>query len=107
MRSVFVFAALAVLTVRTRTTLLLLCGVALFVVAWHLQSPQARFLLPALAVLSALGGAAAAPWVLARGRRRIAVLAVLAGAACVWLASTKALKSNGSADEPGGSAATM
>ena len=88
---IFVFGALTVVTRRTRATALCLAGVIVFVVAWHLQSPQARFLLPALAVLAALGGAAAAPWLHAGGRRRGAVLAVLSCAAAVWLVSTGAL----------------
>jgi 4-amino-4-deoxy-L-arabinose transferase-like glycosyltransferase len=89
--AVFLFALLALATRRTRATLVLLGGVVVYIVVWHLQSPQARFLLPALAVLAAVGGTAAAPWLAGSGARRAAASAVLVAAAAAWLVSTAAL----------------
>lgn len=89
--AIFVFALLALFVRRTAVTLLLLGGVLVYVVAWHLQSPQARFLLPALAILAAVGGTAAAIWLSAAGVRRALAALVLALAATAWLVSTAAL----------------
>jgi 4-amino-4-deoxy-L-arabinose transferase-like glycosyltransferase len=89
--AIFVFALLALFTRRTPAMLLLLGGSVVYVVAWHVQSPQARFLLPALAVLAAVGGAGAAPWLAVRGPRRAGVEVVLAIATVAWLAATVAL----------------
>ena len=89
--AIFLFAALALLTRRRRLELLLAAGVAVYLVAWHEESPQARFLLPTLAILAVLGGLGAAGWV-ARGTwRRIAVLGVLACATVVWAGASEAL----------------
>jgi Dolichyl-phosphate-mannose-protein mannosyltransferase len=89
--AIFVFAVLAVVVRRTAATLVLLGGALVYLVAWHLQSPQARFLLPALAILAAVGGTAAALWLSAAGARRALAAVVLVVAAGAWLVSTAAL----------------
>ena len=89
--AIFLLALLALVTARRAATFLLLAGVAVYAVAWELQSPQARFLLPALAVLAALAGAGAAPWLAAGGARRGLVAALLAVSALAWLGATAAL----------------
>jgi hypothetical protein len=89
--AVFAFALLAILARRRRLELLLGAGVIVYAVAWREESPQARFLLPALAVLAVLGGLGAADWIAAGGRRRVAVIAVLACTAVVWLVASAAL----------------
>jgi hypothetical protein len=89
--AIFVFAVLALVVRRTAVTLVLLGGVLVYLVYWHLQSPQARFLLPALAILAAVGGTAAALWLSAAGARRALAAVVLALAAAAWLVSTAAL----------------
>src|SRR5262249_4978458 len=89
--AIFVFAVLALFVSRAAVTLLLLGGVLVYVVAWHLQSPQARFLLPALAILAAVGGTAAALWLSAAGARPVLAGLVLAVAAAGWLVSTAGL----------------
>jgi hypothetical protein len=88
---IFLLALLGVAVRRTRLTLALAAGAGLYCVVWWEQSPQARFLLPALAVLAALGGVGAAAWLAAGGRRRGVVFAVLACTAVAWLASSVAL----------------
>jgi hypothetical protein len=88
---IFVLALLALITRRTKATLVLLGGAIVYAGVWEEQSPQARFLLPGLAVLSAVAGAGAAPWLVAVGRRRLAVLLVLGVAGSAWLASSVAL----------------
>src|SRR5262249_56244729 len=70
---------------------LLLGGVRVYIVVWHVQCPQARFLLPALAILAAVGGTAAARWLSAAGARPVLAGLVLAVAATAWLVSTAAL----------------
>jgi hypothetical protein len=89
--AIFLLAVLALWTHRTRVVLFLWLGALAFVAIWWEESPQARFLLPALAVLAAVGGAGAAPWLQASGVRRVATVAVLAAAAAVWLVSSVAL----------------
>jgi hypothetical protein len=58
---------------------------------WWYAVPQARYLLPALAVLAAVAGAGLAPTLGAAGIRRAAVAGVVALGAVVWLASSIAL----------------
>jgi hypothetical protein len=89
--AIFVLALLALWTQRTRLVLLLWLGALVFAAIWWEESPQARFLLPALAVLAAVGGAGAAPWLRVPGLRRGVTLVVLGAAAAVWLASSVAL----------------
>jgi hypothetical protein len=89
--AIFVLAALALVTARTREVLVLLGGALVYLVAWWEQTPQARFLLPALAVLAAVGGTAVAPWLRSGGARRAAAIVVIACAAAAWLASSVAL----------------
>ena len=89
--AIFLCGAIALWTRRTSLTAVLLGGVFLYIVAWHAQSPQARFLLPALAVLAAVGGAGVEPLLQAGGARRLVLLAVLGGSAAVWLGASGAL----------------
>lgn len=89
--AIFVLALLAILVRRRRVELLLAAGAVVYIVAWRAESPQARFLLPALAVLAVLGGLGAAEWVGRGAGRRLAVYAVLSCAALVWLVSSGAL----------------
>ncbi len=89
--AIFLLAVLALWTQRTRVVLFLWLGALAFVAIWWEESPQARFLLPALAVLAAVGGAGAAPWLRTRGVRRGGMVVVLTAAAAVWLVSSVAL----------------
>jgi hypothetical protein len=89
--AIFAFALLAILVRRRRLELLLAAGVIAYVVAWRVESPQARFLLPALAVLSVLAGLGAADWIADGGRRGLAAISVLACVALVWLVASAAL----------------
>jgi hypothetical protein len=89
--AIFLLAALGLVVRRRRAELPLALGVLAYLVAWQRESPQARFLLPALAVLASLGGLGAGDWVERGARRRLAVLAVLGCAAVAWLAASVAL----------------
>jgi hypothetical protein len=89
--AIFVLALLALLVERRLEIVVVLALVAAYLVVWHLESPQARFLLPALAVLAAVGGGAAAAWLRAGAVRRGAVMLVLAASAAAWLAASVAL----------------
>lgn len=88
---IFVAAIVGLLLVRTREVVLLAGGAAAYLVSWWYLSPQARFLMPVLAVLAAIGGA---------GALRMAAVGriprfVVAGGALVvviaWLAPSIAL----------------
>ena len=70
---------------------MLAAGAVVYLVVWREESPQARFLLPALAVLAVLGGLGAADWLSRGAWRHRAVLTVLACAAAVWLGASGAL----------------
>ncbi len=89
--AIFAGAVLALFTCRTPQVLALLAGAVLYLIAWDVQSPQARFLLPALAVLAPAAGAGIAPLLCAGRARRAAILAVFAAVGAVWLASSAAL----------------
>lgn len=84
-------APLALVVNRTRELVGVLAVAAGYALVWWYAVPQARYLLPALAVLAAVAGAAWAPLLLERGVRRAALVAVVAAAAVVWLASSVAL----------------
>jgi hypothetical protein len=89
--AIFVAAAVALVLVRRRETYVLFGSALLFVISWWYLSPQARFLLPALAVLAALGGTALVPlW----GQGRIGAVVVGVGVlamAADWVAPSVAL----------------
>ncbi len=89
--AIFVLAALALVTQRTPPVLVLVAGAAIFLVAWWELGPQARFLLPALAVLAAVGGAGSVSWLAAGRRTRGPVGAVLLVAGIAWLVASVAL----------------
>jgi hypothetical protein len=88
---IFLGAAAAVLVCRTRLLALLVAGSIVYLIAWEVQAPQARFLLPVLAVLAAVAGAGAARLLHAGGVRRVVVLAVLAATGVAWAGATVAL----------------
>lgn len=88
---IFLLAALAVVVARSRALVAAAGGAAVYLVLWWELSPQARFLLPALAVLAAVGGVGAAAW-LQRGRVRFAaVVVVFAAGTVAWAAASGAL----------------
>jgi hypothetical protein len=83
--AIFVGAALALVLVRTRETFLLLGSVVLFAISWWYLSAQARFLLPALAILAALGGPAVVA-LYRRGRNGVVAVAIgTVAVAAVWI----------------------
>lgn len=88
---IFVAALAALVVARTRETVVLLASAVAFAVSWWYAAPEARFLLPALAVLAAVGGAAVAR--LAAGGRaaRAAVAVGVLLMALDWLAPSVAL----------------
>lgn len=67
------------------------CGGIFLVVAWWVSSQQARFLLPALALLAAVAGSGIAAFAADRSRARILPAAVLVAAAVVWAVPSAAL----------------
>jgi hypothetical protein len=89
--AIFVLAAIALVTRRTSAVLVLLGGAAIFGVAWWELAPQARFLLPGLAVLAAVGGAGSTSWLESGLRTRIPVGALLVVAGVAWLVASVAL----------------
>jgi hypothetical protein len=89
--AIFLLAPLALLVWRRTPAAVLLAGCLVYLVFWWETTQQARFLLPVLAVLSALGGAATERLLRAGGLRRAAVAAVLAVTALAWLVTSAAL----------------
>jgi hypothetical protein len=89
--AIFLFAALALLVRPSRLRLAVTGAAAAYGCVWWVLSPQARFLLPALAALAAVGGAGAAAWLRTPGIRRVAAGLVLAAAVVAWAASSGAL----------------
>ena len=85
------FAIVALVVARRRAVLGLWAGVVVFLVAWHAESQQARFLLPAMAILATIGGGGVAVLWEAAGSMRVAAVIVLALAAGAWLVSSVAL----------------
>jgi hypothetical protein len=89
--AIFVGALLALALVRTRETVVPFGSAVLFAVSWWYLSPQARFLLPGLAILAAIGG----PAVVAIARRgKVGAVAVAIGTLAVavdWIAPSVAL----------------
>jgi hypothetical protein len=88
---IFLFAALALVVRPSRVRAAVAAGATAYACIWWVLSPQARFLLPALAVLAAVGGSGAAAWLSSRGIRRVAAAAALTAAALAWAASSAAL----------------
>lgn len=89
---IFVAAPLALLTQAARVALALLGGVVAFVAVYLVVIPsQTRFLLPALAVLAAMGGCGCARLVRAGRWPGRTVAALLAAAAVLWAAPSYAL----------------
>jgi 4-amino-4-deoxy-L-arabinose transferase-like glycosyltransferase len=89
--AIFVAALLALAVARTRAAVVLVASAFLYAVAWWYLSPQARFLLPALAILAAVGGPAVAA-IARRGRIGTAVLVLGGlGVAADWAAPSVAL----------------
>lgn len=89
--AIFVLALAALFLRPGRLTLALAAGAAAYGVVWWYGSPQARFLLPALAVLAAVGGVGAARLVRAGGWKRASAAIVLAAAAAAWAVPSVAL----------------
>jgi hypothetical protein len=89
--AVFVLAPLGFWAARRRETVALLIGTVGFLIAWWYLSEQARFLFPALAILSAAAGAGAAALWKRRPWTRRPLLAILAVAAGIWLVASVAL----------------
>jgi hypothetical protein len=89
--AIFVLALLTLLTRRTAVEVVLVAGVIVYAVVWWEESPQARFLLPCLAVLAAVAGAGSGSWLRTAGLRRNAVLVVLGCSALAWAAASIAL----------------
>jgi hypothetical protein len=88
--AIFVAALLALVVVRRTETVVLFASASMFTVSWWYLSPQARFLLPALAIFAALGGAAVAALPRDGLARLVVGLGVLAVAAD-WAAPSFAL----------------
>jgi hypothetical protein len=89
--AIFVAGLLTFVLARNRETVVLTASAILFLLSWWYLSPQARFLLPALAVLSAVGGAGV---VALAGRSRAGAALAAVGALAIgvgWAAPTFAL----------------
>lgn len=89
--AIFLFAASALFVRARAEARVALAAAAGYTVAWWLILPQARYLLPALAIMAAVGGGAAASLLRAGGRRRLVTGAVLAAAGAAWLVPSAAL----------------
>jgi hypothetical protein len=81
----------AIATLRTTTAWVIAAASLVYLLAWAELGPQARFLLPLLAVFSALCGAALPRWLAAGPVARAAVFAVLVLTGAAWAASSGAL----------------
>jgi hypothetical protein len=91
--AIFVLGALALWVLR-KNRLVLGLGAALagYTLVWWYAIPQIRYLMPALAVLAAVAGAAFGPTLERSGRRRAALLVVLLLAVAAWAAPSFALE---------------
>jgi hypothetical protein len=91
--AIFVLGAVALVLLRRSPIVLGIgAGLAGYALVWWYAIPQIRYLMPALAVLSAVAGAALGPVLERSGRPRVALLAVLVLAAVAWAAPSFALE---------------
>lgn len=88
---ILLFAALGLALRRTHARFVIGAGVLVYLVAWWTMSAQARFLLPPLAALAAIGGHCVADLLARGGLARRAAFALLGVAAAAWLAPSVAL----------------
>jgi hypothetical protein len=89
--AIFLFALLVPFARNRRPALLVCAGAVVFLVGWFELSQQARFLLPGLGALAAVGGAGVAGLLRRRPRLAPAVGAVLLAVTVAWAASSVAL----------------
>ena len=91
--AIFLFALAALVLLRRNGVALgAFAAAAAYTLVWWYVQPQARYLMPALAVLAALGGVAAAELLDRGGPGRLAALVVLAAAAVAWAVPSAALE---------------